>query len=426
MAAETTRPISETEAARLFAPLQAKPLALAVSGGPDSMAMAALAARWGGARLHALVVDHGLRAGSDAEARITAARLDKLGLAAAILTLSGLPQTNLHAAARTARYDAITDWMAAKGYDVLATAHHLDDQAETVAMRLERDRSAGADGIPAQGWWADRRLVRPLLGIEKARLRATLDALSVDSIEDPSNDDPRFERARVRSALAQGEAATPRAALLEIQKRAARKAASLDAMAFALASRALRHEGNGIVTLDVARYAGEAPDIRRRMLRALLRDTGGQTVPPAREKLARLDAGITSLARDGAEAFSGATLGGCLIARGTGSARCGTLVISRELGRMDDTGTVLDAGTAALFDRRFRIVCDSTITPGTQCRYGGSSAGDEAGLPAAARAAIPVLDSGKDEPCRLLGGRAGERGVRGAWLGIRFGVHRFA
>ena len=202
-------PITVPEAAALLAPLGRFPcVALAVSGGPDSLALAYLAARWRAAQtdgpaLSVLTVDHGLRSTSRGEAEMVARFASELGLPHTILTweTSGARGTSLQARARAARYDLMAAHCHANTVPSLATAHHLDDQAETFLMRLKR--GSGLDGlaaIPEQGSWAGIAVLRPLLDVPKARLVATLDAVGIAFVSDPSNVDPRFERARLRAS----------------------------------------------------------------------------------------------------------------------------------------------------------------------------------------------------------------------------------
>ena len=129
--------------------------------------------------------------------------LRELGLAHAVLVWQreGSPSAALQARARAARYDLMAAYCHANGIPALVTAHHLDDQAETFLMRLKR--GSGLDGlaaIPARGAWAGIAVLRPLLDVPKARLVATLDAAGIAFVSDPSNSDPRFERARVRGS----------------------------------------------------------------------------------------------------------------------------------------------------------------------------------------------------------------------------------
>ncbi|GFO83211.1 MAG: hypothetical protein A49_28380 [Methyloceanibacter sp.] len=203
------RPLSEIEADALLAPLaRHAQAAVAVSGGPDSLALLALAAAWAHRHErhapHALTVDHGLRAESRAEAELVALVAARLGLPHAILTWRHGPvDAGLQARARAARYDLMAAYCTAHGIPALATAHHLDDQAETFLMRLKR--GSGLDGlaaIPEEGSWAGLTLLRPLLDIPKDRLVATAEAAGLPFVADPSNDDARFERGRLRGAMA--------------------------------------------------------------------------------------------------------------------------------------------------------------------------------------------------------------------------------
>jgi tRNA(Ile)-lysidine synthase len=151
-------------------------------------------------------VDHGLRPDSAAEAQTVAALCDRLRIPYAILAPAVAVSGNLQANARTARYAALGDWATAREISAIATAHHADDQAETLLMRL--GRGAGVRGLagmrgtsPLPGHPA-LRLLRPLLGWRKAELAAIVARAGIDPARDPSNADSRFERVRVRSDLA--------------------------------------------------------------------------------------------------------------------------------------------------------------------------------------------------------------------------------
>lgn len=149
-------------------------------------------------------VDHGLRPESAAEARLVAAIADELGLRHETLTVDLAPG-NLQAAARTARYAALIAWSARRGLPALATAHHADDQAETVVMRLNRGSGlAGLAGIRECTWIAGGSLavVRPLLGWRKHELESIVHGAGLAPVRDPSNEDDAFDRVRVRRALA--------------------------------------------------------------------------------------------------------------------------------------------------------------------------------------------------------------------------------
>jgi tRNA(Ile)-lysidine synthase len=206
--------ISAAEAEALFSDLNHVPaLLLAVSGGPDSTALMVLAARWASAlkrapALIAVTVDHGLRKESKSEAAEVARLAKQLGIAHRTLRWTGRkPKTGLPQAARVARYRLLADAARKLSASHILTAHTLDDQAETVVIRLTR--GSGMTGlaamqrvsvIPMSGGLF---LVRPLLDIAKARLIATLRDEHIPFADDPSNRDPRFTRARLRGLMPQ-------------------------------------------------------------------------------------------------------------------------------------------------------------------------------------------------------------------------------
>ena len=165
-------------------------LAVAVSGGPDSMALLWLANRWArmaGAKLFAYSVNHDLRAAAQGELEVVAQYCRSIGLLHRALTWEGeKPATGLQAAARQARYDLLTQACRADQIDHLLLAHHLEDQAETLLMRIEKD--SGPDGLAGMSSVSERdsiKLLRPLLSISKARLR-TSDGSSDSTKSSPS------------------------------------------------------------------------------------------------------------------------------------------------------------------------------------------------------------------------------------------------
>ena len=214
MASEKDSPVSALEAKALFADLEPCPaLLLAVSGGPDSIALMVLAARWVQSLkkkpdLVVATVDHGLRAEAKREAADVAKLARKLGLKHCTLKWTGKkPATGLQQAARLARYRLLADAARKVNAAHILTAHTLDDQAETVLIRMSR--GSGITGLGAMARVApvpeagDVTLVRPLLDIPKARLIATLRAAKIPFAVDPSNRDPRFTRARLRGLMPQ-------------------------------------------------------------------------------------------------------------------------------------------------------------------------------------------------------------------------------
>ena len=178
-----------------------------MSGGPDSLALMLLthAARPGGFEVAS--VDHGLRAESAAECNFVAGICDDLGIAHTILTVK-VPAGNIQSQARAARYRALANWMDENGLSVLATAHHADDQSETILMRLNRGSGlSGLAGVRSVGKvpGSGHRLIRPLLGWRKADLAQLVADFGIEPLADPSNSDDRFDRVRIRKALAESD-----------------------------------------------------------------------------------------------------------------------------------------------------------------------------------------------------------------------------
>lgn len=209
MPQQKAKPVSLGEARTLFADLVSAPvLVVAVSGGPDSTALLYLLARWrsalkNGPKLVACTIDHRLRKESAGEAKAVAKLARKLKVAHRILQWRGKkPSTGIQQAARDARYRLLAQAASdAKSIHVV-TAHTLDDQAETILFRLARGSGlTGLSGMARIAPMPDRHefaLVRPLLSLPKARLVATLRQAKIAFAEDPSNDNPRFTRVRLR------------------------------------------------------------------------------------------------------------------------------------------------------------------------------------------------------------------------------------
>ena len=179
-------------------------LGLAVSGGPDSLALLLLAHEALPGRVAAATVDHGLRAESAAEAAIVAQVCAGVGVEHAMLPVT-VAEGNVQSQARAARYAALSEWAGPAGLAALATAHHADDQAETLLLRLNRGSGvAGLAGVRARGLVPGTKLalLRPLLGFRRAELADVVSAAGIEAASDPSNEDDRFDRARLRKALA--------------------------------------------------------------------------------------------------------------------------------------------------------------------------------------------------------------------------------
>src|SRR5215475_1516687 len=202
-------PISAQDAKELFAAFKTVPaIVLAVSGGPDSIALMWLMARWrrgfsDGPRLVAVTVDHGLRPEAAREARDVKRLAKALNLPHRTVRWTGdKPRTGVPAAARAARYRLLAEAARAIGATHILTAHTRDDQAETLLMRLLR--GSGIAGLAAMARQSEREgvlLARPFLQVSKARLVATLNKAKIDFAEDPTNRDVSFIRPRLRALM---------------------------------------------------------------------------------------------------------------------------------------------------------------------------------------------------------------------------------
>jgi len=309
-------------------------LAVAVSGGPDSLALTLLAAAWvntQAGRLLALTVDHGLRPEAAREAAQVKRWLAARSIAHRTLRWRGdKPKANLAAAAREARYALLFEACRRARIRTLALAHHREDQAETFLLRL--GRGSGVDGLAAMAPRSEREgilLVRPLLDIPKDRLRATLTDRGQDWIEDPSNADPARARTAVRAllpALAAAGVAPARIAATAARMRRVR--AALDHATAELLAAGFSFEAAGGCRIDRARLAAAPEEIALRALDRALRQVGGRDLPP---RLERLERALEAILIPG---FRPRTYSGCRL-----SERQGSIRIEREQ-RRDRHGRV--------------------------------------------------------------------------------------
>jgi tRNA(Ile)-lysidine synthase len=271
--------LSAAEIDALLAPLEVSRFALvAVSGGPDSTALLLMAAEWaarrGTTRIAAATVDHGLRPESAAEAQGVEELCEGLGVPHHILVWTGAkPSTRLQERAREARYRMLTEKVRTIGADMVVTAHHADDQAETVLFRLMRGSGiAGLRGMEPMSRRDGVTIARPLLGVGKSALVAFARARGAAFVDDPSNAELRFARPRLRALIA-GLASEGLDA--EGLARLARRAAEADeALARMTAEVETRLGGDGATN---ARVLFEAPiAIVQRILARRIAAAGGR------------------------------------------------------------------------------------------------------------------------------------------------------
>jgi tRNA(Ile)-lysidine synthase len=330
-------------------------VAVAVSGGSDSMALLHLAKAWGdlaGVTVSAVTVDHGLRAGSADEALQVSRWAAQIGVPHVILHWVGeKPRTGIQAAARKARYDLMSEWAGQTGVDCLLTGHTLNDQAETVAMRLKRTTSAASiAGIRPEIMWNHVRVLRPLLRVKREALRGLLRDLQQGWIDDPSNDNSIFERVRMRRELGEDVDAL---ALLADDAQLRLTVAEGEARQFAMRHVVTHREGyfsvarEGMSTLSV-----EAADF---LLRQFLRSLGGgEALLAERQRIWAWMAGKGSRRR---------TLGGVVIAQ-----RFLEILFMREPGRISRGDCLVPDSGILVWDGRFEVsapVGSNVVAAGT-------------------------------------------------------------
>jgi tRNA(Ile)-lysidine synthase len=316
-------PISVSQAKRLFADWKAAPaIVLAVSGGPDSIALMWLAARWRraltrGPRLIAVTVDHGLRREAAREARDVKRLAKDLDLPHRTLRWSGVkPKTGLPAAARAARYRLLAQAARAGGATHILTAHTRDDQAETLLMRMLR--GSGIAGLAAMARESERegvRLARPLLDIPKSQLVATLNRAKIAFADDPTNRDASYTRPRLRALMpVLAEEGGDSRNLARLASRLARANAAIEVLTDG-AERylALRDRNDASrFGFDAGAFAGLAEEIRLRLLKRAI-DRVGHEGPVELGKLEALLGALDRAIADGQprlkQTLAGAVIG---------------------------------------------------------------------------------------------------------------------
>ncbi len=291
-----------------------------------------------------VTIDHQLRTESKEEAAFVAEHARALGFSHATIEWTGdKPKTGIQAAARRARYDLMLEYCRSHGAPCLVTAHTEDDQAETFLMRLRR--GSGLDGLAAMAASSSRNgvaLVRPLLGFSKARLVAYLRAASIPFIRDPSNENPAFERVRLRHAMkALASAGIGRSSLARTASRLGRSRDALAQISDGFLDRHFRVTPLAQGEISLGAFDALPEDIALRVFVRVLGLLGGEQEAPrlmrAEHLLATLKAGRKE-----------ATLGGCIVAVASGK-----LNFYREPGRMKPRPVAFTPGATCLWDGRY-------------------------------------------------------------------------
>lgn len=343
------RTYTKQDCEKLFAALRGeRHIALAVSGGSDSMALLRLADQWSNKtlKISVLTVDHGLRAEATAEAAKVAEWCALLNLDHHTLRWEGAkPTTGLQAKARIARYDLLCGWCKANQVKFLLTGHTMDDQAETVLMRQQRtDTAESLAGIWETAVWNGVNVFRPLLGQSRADLRAYLGGLGQPWIDDPSNLDTRSERVRVRQALAQeGRPDLQKIKLADIAEKAGRAARALALATEQWINGQLTSFPEGFGAIPRTGFCELDPGLQRRVLQQLLLiyGAGNRAEPGELDYLAKWIMG---------HGISRRTLGGAVFA-----CRQSSVLIGREWARISPDPAVVPDSGEILWDGRFLI-----------------------------------------------------------------------
>lgn len=317
------------------------PIGVAVSGGSDSLALLILAHRWAagqGRTLHALTVDHGLRPEARAEAEAVGRLCRTLEIEHAILSLEGAAPRQ--AALRRGRHAALARTIRDKSGHLLLTGHTADDQAETFLMRARQGSGwyglAGMRPLSLSPVWPEGAgvfIARPILGVRRDRLRSFLTGEGIAWADDPSNDNPAFERVRMRRVLCPELAGTGHVLALVDRFQTLRLVEDGALWRWMTAHVTVCETG-----IFVASFAGLPPERTARALGILLQITGGRETPPRGESLSRLAQRVVSEAD-----FSGSTLGGCSLSR-----RRGQLLVRPEAGPLPPGTRARLAATAAI------------------------------------------------------------------------------
>ncbi|HZC96899.1 MAG TPA: tRNA lysidine(34) synthetase TilS [Bradyrhizobium sp.] len=296
--------ISAQDAKNLFADLKAAPaIVLAVSGGPDSIALMWLAARWRralsrGPRLIAVTVDHGLRPEAAREARDVKRLAQTFDLPHLTLRWTGAkPKTGLPAAAREARYRLLAQAARKSGATHILTAHTRDDQAETLLMRMLR--GSGIAGLAAMARVSEREgvwLARPLLDVSKSQLIATLNRARIGFADDPTNRDTAFTRPRLRAIMpVLAEEGGDAKNLARLASRLARANAAVEVLVDGAERYLALRDRNDAARFgfDATAFAGLPEEIRLRLLKRAIDRVGHE----GQAELGKMEALLAALDR---------------------------------------------------------------------------------------------------------------------------------
>ena len=395
--AEPSGPLADLEIAALFELLeQSSRIALAVSGGGDSLALLDCIDRWRRSRPNSpsiivLTVDHGLRESSQGDAEFVASLARERGLDTRILQWTGIkPQGDIESAARAARYRLLLAAAGDYGASHLLLGHHRDDQAETLLLRLAR--GSGLFGLAAMRRTIETgavTLFRPFLDIARGRLAETIAVAGLVAREDAMNSDPRFARARLRRImpLLAADGIDP-AGLAATARRLTQAAEAMDIVAARLIGRAVQVDDMAVASFAPAEFFDGPREIWLRSFLRILLAIGGDQYPPRFERLAGLADQMEG--HDGSARFK-RTLAGCVV-----EWRGGHFVVYRETGRDGLPDVPIMSGFSEIWDHRFHVAVGGEVAGGLRLAALGEDGRRAIGArpenaPLGALAALPAL-----------------------------------
>ncbi|MDD9922268.1 MAG: tRNA lysidine(34) synthetase TilS [Boseongicola sp.] len=359
-------------------------IGVAVSGGSDSLALLHLLHTWGQVPIVAATVDHGLRPEAPEEAAQVAEICSKLGIPHTTLQWQGWTgKGNLQDQARQNRYSLLAKWAKTEGCDTVCLGHTMDDQAETFLMRLSR--ASGVDalaGMESRIWRHDQRFDRPLLRVRREHLQDYLGSLGVQWIDDPSNDDDRFDRIKARKAVAQLEdlGITPEN-ITHSMIHLSLAGIELRERAHEIAQKICK-EPSGDVVFGLTAFRLLNPEMQHRLLSQVLMFVSGEPYPPRREAMNIAEAALTTEKNH--------TLHGCCILVSKMTVR-----ITREYKAVERVHSTSDQ----LWDGRWKL--DGPHNDQLQVRALGDALKDvpnwrDTGMPRTSLLATPSIWSGND------------------------------
>ena len=296
----------------------------------------------------------------------------------------------MEASAREARYRLLLDACHDAGASHLVLAHQQDDVAETFLMRLKR--GAGIFGLAAMRAALDVggvTIVRPFLGISRARLVATASAAGLAAFDDPMNSDPRFGRTAARRFLS--ESGLDREVIATLAMRFAELADAIDAQATAFMRTSVSTDAYAIAWVDKAAFAALPDMLRERVLVRLLLAVGGEGYPPRSHQLAALMEAMVAARRGRFKR----TLAGAVVER-----RGARFAVYREAGRSPPPPVPILPGATIVFDHRFAVSVSKSLSHGLAVGMLGAAqglaVGARSGIPPGARASLPAVRRGAE------------------------------